>query len=162
MTTERWLPVPEWEDRYEVSDLGRVRGLRSGVFITPVKLAHGYRGMTLFKPGTRKREMIHRLVLTAFIPPPSGDVETDHINADRADNRLVNLRWVTRQENLRLRELNQGRGYLTDKQVEEIRAIEGISQRAIARLYDVSQGTVSNIKRGVTRAEPAASGGQQG
>lgn len=49
--------------------------------------------------GRVKSATIHRLVAKAFIPNPENKPEVDHINTIRTDNRIDNLRWVTRQEN---------------------------------------------------------------
>lgn len=42
---------------------------------------------------------VHRLVAECFIPNPDGKTEVDHINTNRSDNRVENLRWLTRGEN---------------------------------------------------------------
>ena len=42
---------------------------------------------------------IHRLVAEAFIPKPLGATEVDHINGNKTNNRVENLRWVTHKEN---------------------------------------------------------------
>lgn len=46
-----------------------------------------------------KSYLVHRLVAEAFIPNPENKEFVDHINRDRLDNRVENLRWVTRSEN---------------------------------------------------------------
>ena len=43
--------------------------------------------------------LVHRLVAEAFIKNPRGCREVDHINHNRQDNRVENLRWVTHEEN---------------------------------------------------------------
>lgn len=53
--------------------------------------------VNLFKNGEKKFFMVHRLVLSAFLGP--SDLVADHINGDRFDNRLSNLRYCTRKEN---------------------------------------------------------------
>ena len=47
----------------------------------------------------RKDCFIHRLVAEAFLPNPLGLRDVDHIDGDRTNNNLTNLRWVTHKEN---------------------------------------------------------------
>ncbi len=85
--------MTEWRrcGRYEVSDDGRVR--------TKHELCTRLDSDGYVMVG--RGEKVHRLVLRAFVGPAPPGYEADHINRDRADNRLVNLRWVTRSQNLR-------------------------------------------------------------
>tara|TARA_R110002012_G_scaffold826_2_gene3674 strand:+ start:56 stop:487 length:432 start_codon:yes stop_codon:yes gene_type:complete len=46
-----------------------------------------------------KNHLVHRLVAQIHIPNPDNKPEVDHINRDRKDNRVENLRWVSRSEN---------------------------------------------------------------
>lgn len=54
-----------------------------------------------------KAYRVHRLVAETFIPNPDNLPQVDHINRNRYDNRIENLRWVTAKENMR----NQQRHY---------------------------------------------------
>lgn len=112
---ERWIPVPEYEDIYEVSDQGRVRSVdrvvidkqgsrrRSfkGRILRPQKVYTGYTMVALSKDGKVSDWYIHRLVLTAFVGAPGPGQEGCHNNDIRDDNRLENLRWDSHLENVR-------------------------------------------------------------
>jgi hypothetical protein len=105
---ERWLPVPDYGDLYEVSDLGRVRSFHSG-------RGKGKRGgllrpaltggasprlcVVLYKDGRKKTRLVHQLVLEAFAGPRPDGNESLHGPGGPLDNRLINLRWGTPVEN---------------------------------------------------------------
>ena len=96
--TENWKCITD--TGYEVSDQGRVRhGNR--ILKGYHHVGNGqYLQVTLFHQGTRTRQTIHRLVLMAFRGAPGdGQSHCNHINANKLDNRLCNLEWVTPREN---------------------------------------------------------------
>lgn len=112
MLNEFWLPILGYEDQYAVSDLGRVKSLSRTVMrkngspisvrtkvLKPGTTAAGYPLVVLAKKGKTKSFTVHGLVLRAFTKSPAADVEVDHRNQVRSDNRLSNLRWGTRRQN---------------------------------------------------------------
>lgn len=114
--TERWLPVPGFEGRYEVSDQGRVRSLprvvatrRRGQTVThiPGRILKGslssyrYLEVRLHKDGVATVRRVHRLVLEAFVGPCPEGMEGCHNDDNTLNNQLPNLRWDTHAENNR-------------------------------------------------------------
>jgi hypothetical protein len=56
---------------------------------------------SLVKDGVRKYYRVHRLVAQAFLPQPmEGQTQVEHINTDKRDNRVQNLRWVSPKGNM--------------------------------------------------------------
>ena len=102
---ETWKVVLSFPD-YEVSNLGRVRfvGKRKwsklrGSSLLKQRIQDGYYKVTLqSNPLGRKSFGVHRLVLLAFCPHRG--TECRHLNADRRDNRLENLAWGTKRDNI--------------------------------------------------------------
>lgn len=95
---EEWRAVPGYEGLYEVSNLGRVMGYR-GKILTPSKAGDGYWKVTLCKQGAPNLHVyVHRLVLRTFRGDAPGKVAM-HLNHNRSDNRIENLKWGSHQEN---------------------------------------------------------------
>lgn len=68
--------------------------------LKPMKNSVGYYQVYLpQKCGKYKWFRIHRLVAIAFIPNIENKSSVDHINGDKTDNHVSNLRWVTHKEN---------------------------------------------------------------
>ena len=97
-----WLPVIGFEGLYEVSDLGMIRNPRTGLILKPRIDKDGYLVITLSKRNKQYGRKVHRLVLEAFVgTAPADKPETDHINRNKQDNSIVNLRWADRSLNSR-------------------------------------------------------------
>ena len=91
--------------KYEVSNLGKVRN-KNNMKLLSQQLT-GREDRTYYTVSFQSKTFfVHRLVAQAFIPNPENKEQVDHINGDRYDNSVNNLRWMTNTENQR----NKGRG----------------------------------------------------
>lgn len=85
--------------KYYVSDQGHLyvrhatglkkRPVRLNMFGYPVTKIHG------------RPALVHRLVAETFIPNPHQLETVDHINGEKTDNRVVNLQWLSREDNVK-------------------------------------------------------------
>lgn len=172
---EIFVDIKGYEGLYQVSNFGRVKSLPS-----PIKLPHGGFGMRkekFLKPGTIKGYLgvvltkdsinkgfsVHRLVATAFINNPENKEQVNHINSIKKDNRVENLEWVTRSENL-IHSYNagthpskegilNGRSKLTENQIVEIKKEalnSNINTIKLWEKYNVSRSTINRIVSGET------------
>ena len=104
---EVWKPVilldsgESYEGLYEVSNMGRVRNVKTGKILKGSNNNSGYPHLCLFKNGKRKTISIHRLVAFAFVNNYFNGAEVDHIIPVRngGKNIWINLRWVTSSDN---------------------------------------------------------------
>lgn len=94
---EEWKAIDGYQ--YEVSDMGRVRKMNSNKCLKGSITRDGYRVMTLTNEMGQRRFQLHRLVAEAFIPNPEKKPQVDHINCQKLDNSVHNLRWCTPKEN---------------------------------------------------------------
>jgi hypothetical protein len=93
---EKWIDI-EFDPRYEVSNLGDVRNKKTGRILKQVNLTNGYRQVNV--SSKHRHQYVHRLVANAFIPNPDNKPEVDHIDKNRSNNNVDNLRWASHQEN---------------------------------------------------------------
>jgi hypothetical protein len=83
---------------YSVSNFGRVRNNKKGTFLKGSKDGDGYLIVHLSKNGKPKWFKIHRLVGIAFIENVNNYETIDHQNINKLDNRVENLRWANRSQ----------------------------------------------------------------
>lgn len=100
MEAERWLPVPEWTDLYEVSSYGRVRNIKTGRIRRIQKLRHSV-NLQLARGSEQPRNYtVHRLVMLAFVGPRPDGMVVRHIDGDFTNCHLNNLAYGTQSENM--------------------------------------------------------------
>lgn len=166
---ERWLPVPGYEGRYEVSDHGRVRSLDTqsvnqfGATSTqPGKIRalwtdrRGYQHVTLYRDNAQKRHSVHVLMMLAFVGPRPEGMNVCHNNGNPSDNRLPNLRYDTQSSNqldrvehdTHVRGLRNPRNRHSENDIRTIRSLYATgkySQREIGEMYGVRQAAISGV-----------------
>jgi len=86
--------------RYKVDENGNVWSDVTKRFLKAGTDRDGYRYVVLSVNKKQYTKKVHRLVAECFLENWSPDLEVDHINDVRNDNRLINLRMVTHQENM--------------------------------------------------------------
>ena len=168
MPREEWLPVAGYEGLYEVSSLGNIRSL-DRYCLGKDGRAELHHGKVLYNtPGKRgyvtvhlrdalgrcRRRSAHSVVAEAFLGARPAGHDILHLNGRRTDNRVANLRYGSRAENLHQTYEYGGRagpGKLDAKDVKDIRKLvdDNVSDVEIARLYGVHRSAIYRIRKGI-------------
>lgn len=168
---EHWEPIPSLCGTYEASNFGRIRRGTEGRFhpsgfVLKTQLMRGYERIVLYFEGSYLTRSVHRLVAEAFFGPIPEDMQINHRNGIKHDNRIENLEICSAGDNsshrthvlkkqnpppVRSGERN-GRAKLSDADIPEIfrlRAL-GFSQQKIADAVGIHQTNISRILLGKT------------
>ncbi|EOU1476299.1 HNH endonuclease [Clostridium perfringens] len=102
---EIWKDIEDFENTYQVSNLGRVKSLnycntKKEKVLKNIKDKDGYLVICLSNKSKKRNFKIHRLVSQAFLDNPNNYPQVNHKNENKEDNRVENLEWVTPKENL--------------------------------------------------------------
>lgn len=99
-TQEVWKDIQGYEGLYQASNLGRIRSMYSNKILKLGITNSGYYSITLSKNKAQKTICVHRIIAFAFIGnPPLANMEVNHKNGNKLDNRENNLEWLTKSEN---------------------------------------------------------------
>lgn len=172
MENEIWKTIEGYEGIYEVSSIGRIGSLaridasghnrKSKIRKTTISNC-GYHLVLLSNGENRKNCAVHRIVANAFIPIDDNKLlDVNHIDGNKLNNRVENLEWLTRGENIRhayelgLSKFVYAKGEknhkakLSDSQVREIKLLilAGESNQEIAKKYNVKHYNISTIRTG--------------
>jgi len=118
--------IKGYENLYKINRQGQIYSCWYKKVMTPMLSKDGYSYIHLKKPSSienniitrdRHKGFIHRLLALQYIENPENKPEVDHIDRNKTNNIIENLRWVTRLENRRNRtDLLE---LLTPEQIEE-------------------------------------------
>lgn len=165
---EIWSDIQGYEGHYQVSNLGRIKSLdrtvlrtnnspqpRKGKILKLTNSVKGYFQTQLCRGGKRKTKVLHRIIAETFLIRVKDHNEINHKNGIKNDNRIENLEWSTRSKNMKHafhiglisnKGKNNANVKLTEKQVLEIRSLEGkYLLREIGKMYNVDLQTIHKI-----------------
>lgn len=137
---------------YEITRDGKVINKHSGHTLIGQPNGKGYLRVSI----GGKLMFIHRLVAEKYIPNPEEKEQVNHKDGNKLNNNVDNLEWVTNQEN-RNHAIKNGLHFsgekcpwtkLSQKDVEEIRSLEGIKTiQQLAEMYEVSESNIRAIQQ---------------
>jgi hypothetical protein len=151
--------IPYIKDLYTIDDLGNIYSDISGKMKTRNKGNTEYQIINLMTlEGKKKTFRVHRLVMMAFHPIQNmDDMEVNHIDGNKQNNALSNLRWCTASENqlhafqIGLQKPRKGEksnlSKLTQKDVDRIFNLhrKGLTQKQIAEKIGCTRSNISYI-----------------
>lgn len=106
--SEQWRPIIGYEGLYEVSDHGRVKSLTrfdsiGRRVIERIRILNkdggGYYQVNLSKDGAHKNVQVHAEMAKAFLGSRPDGHEARHLDGDKTNNTISNIKWGTKSEN---------------------------------------------------------------
>jgi hypothetical protein len=136
-------------DEYAVSDLGRVANVRTGRILRPGRTSSGH--LTVVPGRQRGSRYVHVLVMETFVGVVPENYEVRHLDGDPGNNRLSNLAYGTRGDNMRDVKHHGGRSNykLSPDDVRSIKDMLGRHKgRDLAWLFGVTEQVITAMKHG--------------
>lgn len=142
---EIFRPIKNYENFYEISNLGTVRSTSyKGVrILKPSKTKKGYLNVVLCVNQIKTHKLIHRLVAESFLENPNNYETVNHKDEDKLNNCVSNLEWLSTEDNNRY----SNKSMLSKDQVLQIPSLIdcGYTQLEIANHFKVSRRTIQFI-----------------
>jgi hypothetical protein len=174
---EIWRDISGFEDYYQISNFGRIRGLNrtiidknglrknlKGKILKPPMASNGYLFFRPCKNGIITNFLLHRIVAQAFVPNLNNKPEINHKDFNKKNNIYTNLEWCTHSENhkhlfdngiknkyfINNTGSNNGRTKLVESEVRQIKILlaNGKKHKDIAKLFNTSTPIIDKISSG--------------
>ena len=170
---EEWKDIIGYEGLYQVSNLGRVKSINRVVYyndgrkfnysskilkVNINKRNYNNNIVHLYKNGIRKAIPVHRLVATSFIVNNDNLPEVNHIDGNRNNNKVENLEWSSRKDNMKHAfdnglinniGINHGNNIYAESQIIEVKKLLllKLPHKQIEEITGVKKGTIEQISR---------------
>lgn len=139
---------------YHVTETGLIFNIKTGSCLKPVKHVDGYLLVSLYDNNKQTSCRIHRLVAEAYLPNPNNLPIVMHLDDDRTNNNISNLRWGTQQENLadrdsKNRQAKGKRCYLYGKTGEKNNnaKLSDLQRKEIVEMYSTGKYTQAYLAK---------------
>lgn len=150
---EVWKDIEGYEGLYQVSDLGRVKRVKTNRVLKGSEDSWGYLKVNLSKNNIKSQQIIHRLVAQAFIPNPDNKSQVNHIDENKTNNMVSNLEWMTAKENSNHGTRNERAGKtqsipIIATNIKTGESTEFNSGKECARQLDLNCGNITSALKG--------------
>lgn len=158
---EIWKDIQCYEEKYQVSNFGRVKFKSTNALLSQRKDRYGYLKVSLEIPTIKQlTKSVHKLVATTFIPNPENKPQINHIDTIKTNNHMSNLEWVTASENMNHAFVNIEFKYptgakhwkttITLKDINQMVMLRnrGMYLKDIAKQFNLSTPTICDILKG--------------
>ena len=130
--------VQGYEGLCAVTDCGKVFSYKLGRYLKQRINNRGYLLINLSKDGKQKTFSVHRLVAETFLEADNKRNDVDHIDGDKTNNNISNLRWATHSENMQNK--RAAKGYTWHRQHNKWMAQISVNKKVIfLGLYDTEE-----------------------
>ena len=146
-------------DNYDIFEDGRVFSHKKQVYLKPQDNGNGYLKVHLYKNGKMYQKYIHQIVAETFIPNPNNLKYIDHIDRDKTNNCITNLRWCSAKQNTnntagmdRYSVSRSGATHYPQDTIDQIR-IEfksGLRVMELSRKFDIPRQSISRFIKNIT------------